>query len=83
MKKVEFTIERIAAKDQLHRLIDEMPDTAQAFLVVADYDQEPRFRKNCIYGHPSLERVCWMLEEFKHFLLTCPEDDDDDATASA
>ena len=84
MKKIERQIEQIADKDQLHRLIDEMPEGSCAVLIVTQYERD--FAKHRTFGSPPNERIVWMLEDLKHIIFArapeVGETNDDDTSAN-
>jgi len=69
MEKIEQSLKRIKNKDQLHRLIDEMPEGATAVLI-ADGGFESAFGiQYGVYGEPQASALLWNTERFKRWLF--------------
>lgn len=84
MKKIERQIKQIADRDQLHRLIDEMPEGSCGLLIVTQYERN--FATHRTFGSPANERIVWMIEDLKHIIFArAPEvgETNDDTSANA
>ena len=68
MDKIEQTIKRIKSKDQLHRLIDEMPDDATCLIIAVECESEFGVQYG-IYGEPNASELLWNVEVFKRWLF--------------
>ncbi len=68
MDKIEQTLKRIKSKDQLHRLIDEMPDNTECLLIAVELESDFGVQYG-IYGEPTASTLLWFVEVFKRWLF--------------
>ena len=76
MRTFEQDLQQIKDKAYLHEWIDGLnwDDPQIKLLILVEQKDSSVFN---VLGNPSHERMLWMLEEFKHYLMFGHEHDDE------
>lgn len=69
MSSIERTMAHLKNKDELHRFVDGLPETAQGIIIV-DYRDEERTLLYQEIGDATVMQAVYWLRSLEHFLLS-------------